>query len=94
MDLSFLEELTRTIKARRNASPEESYTARLFNGGPKKVSAKIMEEAAETAVAALVEDKKRLIEEAADLIYHLLVLLELKEASLAEVIAELETRHR
>lgn len=94
MDLSFLEELTRTIKSRRNASPEESYTVRLFNGGPKKVSAKIMEEAAETAVAALVEDKKRLIEEAADLIYHLLVLLELKEASLAEVIAELETRHR
>jgi len=94
MDFTFLEELTRTIKSRRNASPEKSYTARLLNGGPKKVSAKIMEEAAETVIAALVEDKKRLVEEAADLIYHLLVLLELKESGLAEVIAELETRRR
>jgi phosphoribosyl-ATP pyrophosphohydrolase/phosphoribosyl-AMP cyclohydrolase len=94
MDLGFFEDLTEIIRSRRSLKPEDSYTSKLLSGGTRKISAKIMEEAAETTVAALVEGKERLIEEAADLIYHLMVLLELNDLSLDEVVAELKKRHR
>jgi phosphoribosyl-ATP pyrophosphohydrolase/phosphoribosyl-AMP cyclohydrolase len=94
MDLGFLEDLTEIIRSRRSLKPEDSYTSKLLSGGTRKIGAKIMEEAAETTVAALVEGKERLIEEAADLIYHLMVLLELNDLSLDEVVAELKKRHR
>jgi phosphoribosyl-ATP pyrophosphohydrolase len=93
-DLSFLTRLEAVIDARVDAPPEHSYTARLAAAGDLKAAQKLAEEGVETALAAVAEGRERLIAEAADLIYHLLVLLRLRQATLADVIAELERRHR
>ena len=87
-----LRRLAATIKARRNARPEESHTRRLLDGAPVKPAKKLGEEAVETAIAALAQDDQALIGEAADLLYHLLVLLESREISLEQVLGELERR--
>ena len=87
-----LRRLAATIKDRRHAPPEESHTRRLLDGGPLKPAKKVGEEAVETALAALAQDDKALIAEAADLLYHLLVLLESREISLDQVFGELERR--
>jgi len=74
--LAVLNELVRIIAARRSASPDDSYTAKLFAEGVEKCAKKVGEEAVETALSAMTGDRARIAEEAADLTYHLLVLLE------------------
>lgn len=93
MDLSFLEKLQRVIDERKSADPEKSYTARLISAGQRKIGSKLMEEAAETVTAALSESKERLIEESADLLYHLMVLLSSRGTSLKDVVEALKKRH-
>ncbi|RIY02751.1 phosphoribosyl-ATP diphosphatase [Aureimonas flava] len=88
-DLSQLE----AIVAERAASTDpDSYTAKLARRGLPKVAQKLGEEAVETVIAALAEDKAALRGEAADLLYHLLVLLHLRGLPLAEVMEELQAR--
>jgi phosphoribosyl-ATP pyrophosphohydrolase len=87
-----LNRLAANIKARRTARPEDSHTRRLLDGAPVKPAKKLGEEAVETAIAALAQDDDALIAEAADLLYHLLVVLESREVTLDQVLAELERR--
>lgn len=84
--------LAALIHERRLAAPEASYTRQLIDAGPSKPAKKLGEEATETVIAALVEDDERLRDEAADLIYHLLVVLECRNVPVADVLAELERR--
>lgn len=94
LSLDFLNRLTDIIEERRISGNEGSYTKKLLEGGARKIAAKVIEEAHEVAAASLEESDKRLIEETADLIYHLLVLLASKDLTIEEVVAELEERHR
>jgi phosphoribosyl-ATP pyrophosphohydrolase len=87
-----LERLEATIAARRAADPETSYVAKLNARGVKKIAQKLGEEAVETVIAALAEDRAALVGEAADTLFHLLVLLSAKGVPLAEVLAELDRR--
>jgi phosphoribosyl-ATP pyrophosphohydrolase/phosphoribosyl-AMP cyclohydrolase len=91
---SVLNRLAATIADRARARPSGSYTARLLDQGTPKVAQKVGEEAVETVVAALAEDGARLTSEAADLLYHLLVLLEAKGQPFDRVLDELERRAR
>jgi phosphoribosyl-AMP cyclohydrolase / phosphoribosyl-ATP pyrophosphohydrolase len=93
-EVEFLGTLEQVIEARIRAADEQSYTARLAAAGPLAVAQKLGEEGIETALAAVAETPDRLVAEAADLIYHLLVLLELRGLKFANVVAELERRHR
>ncbi len=88
-----LAELERIVGSRAAASPDESYTARLLADAPRRPAAKVVEEAGEVAVAALAEDRERVADEAADLVYHLLVLLRSRDVSLADVESRLAERH-
>jgi phosphoribosyl-ATP pyrophosphohydrolase len=90
--LVVLNELARIIAMRRSASPDDSYTARLFAEGVEKCAKKVGEEAVETALSAMTGDRARIAEEAADLTYHLLVLLEATGTPLADVIDVLAGR--
>ena len=92
--IGFLAELDRVIQARKNADPESSYTARLLAEGVKRCAQKVGEEGTEVVVAALVQDNQRLIEEVADLTFHTLVLLSARGLTPADIIAELEKRHK
>jgi phosphoribosyl-ATP pyrophosphohydrolase len=92
MSNDVLTRLAATIKARRNARPEDSHTRRLLDGGPVKPAKKLGEEAVEVAIAALAQDKEALTGEAADLLYHLLVVLESRHIALDDVLGELERR--
>ncbi len=87
-----LTRLARTIAERARTRPEDSYTARLLAEGVSKVAQKVGEEAVETVVAATAQDDTRLASEAADLLYHLLVLLEARQLPLDRVLEELERR--
>jgi len=87
-----LARLETTIAARRGGDPESSYVARLNAKGLGKIAQKLGEEAVETVIAALTEDKPALVGEAADLLFHLVVLLDAKGVPLADVLAELERR--
>ena len=69
-----LDTLFATIESRKGADPSESYTAKLFHGGTPLIARKLGEEAVETAVAALTEDKTSVAKESADVLYHLLAL--------------------
>ena len=91
---NFLRELEVLLESRRDASPEESYTARLYAAGTKRIAQKVGEEGVETALAATVHDKEELKNEAADLVYHLLVLLADADLELADVIDVLKARHK
>ena len=84
--------LATTIRERRAADADKSYTRQLLDGGPKRCAKKLGEEATETVIAALSEDDDAFRDEAADLIYHLLVLLESRDIDIAEVLAVLEGR--
>ena len=84
--------LEQTIRARRSASGDSSYTRKLLDGGPEKCAKKLGEEASETVIAGVSQDDTALTGEAADLLYHLLVLLEVREVPLDDVLAELESR--
>jgi phosphoribosyl-ATP pyrophosphohydrolase len=92
--LEFLDTLQGVIRERLEHAPEGSYTARLASQGTVKVAQKVGEEAVELALAAVAQDSARVTAEAADLVYHLLLLLALRELKLADVVAELERRHR
>ena len=92
-NIDFLSELEAVIRSRRTASGEKSYTKTLFNRGTPYIAQKVGEEAVELAIAAVQGDKGRTISEAADLVYHLMVLLENSELSLADLAAELSARH-
>ena len=92
-NLEFLETLQAVIRDRLAAASPGSYTARLAAQGPLKVAQKLGEEGIELALAAVVEDDVRVMEEAADLVYHLLVLLALRGIAFDDVVATLEKRH-
>lgn len=87
-----LEALERVIAGRKGGDADRSYTARLLAGGPTKAGAKVTEEAEELVRAAESEADDRVVAEAADLIYHTLVLLACRDRSLTEVEAELARR--
>lgn len=87
-----LEELNQRIAIRAEASPDESYTARLLSRGIEKCSQKLGEEATEAVIAAVGRDHPGLVGEAGDVLYHLLVLLRAADVPLDEVMAELESR--
>lgn len=87
-----LTRLAGTIRARREAAAGSSYTRELLDAGPERCARKLGEEALETVIAALSDSRHALAAEAADLLYHLLVLLESREVKLAEVLALLEAR--
>lgn len=92
--LAFLGYLEALLRDRQKADPEKSYTARLFASGPKRIAKKLGEEAVELALEAENGEPERFTEEAADLIYHLSVLLISKGLGWEEVIRELEKRHK
>ena len=92
MSKDVLSRLAAIIKSRRTARPEDSHTRRLLDEGPIKPAKKLGEEAVEVAIAALAQDEKALIGETADLLYHLLVVLESRSVDLDEVFDELERR--
>ena len=87
-----LARLEQTIRQRRSASPEESYVAGLAARGLPVIARKLGEEAIEAVVAALTDNREELVGEAADVLFHLLLLLAEKGISLEEVLGELERR--
>ena len=91
--LGFLGYLEDLIEARKTADPESSYTAKLLQGPLRRAAQKVGEEGVETALAAVAETEDKLTSEAADLLYHLTVLLAAKDVKLADVINELRSRH-
>jgi phosphoribosyl-ATP pyrophosphohydrolase len=90
--LNVLAALADEIAKRKSASPDQSYTAKLLSQGVEKCAKKLGEEAVETALAAVLRDKTGLAAETADLLYHLLVLLEASGLTLAEVMDEIARR--
>jgi phosphoribosyl-ATP pyrophosphohydrolase/phosphoribosyl-AMP cyclohydrolase len=90
----FLFTLENIIKNRKKSSPEESYTAKLLSAGLNKISQKVGEEATEVVIAALNQKDEQFKDEVADLLYHLLVLLQAKGVSLSEINSVLENRHQ
>jgi phosphoribosyl-ATP pyrophosphohydrolase len=89
-----LDDLARTIAERAAASPEKSYTRSLLDKGPKGAAKKFGEEAVEFIIAAAGEGEEALRAEAADVLYHFLVVLEARGVRLADVLGELERRTR
>ena len=87
-----LDKLSQTIAARANADPESSWTAKLLAKGPEKCAEKFGEEAVEAIIEAVKNDKAKLTSEAADVLFHLLVMLQSRDVALADVLAELERR--
>jgi phosphoribosyl-ATP pyrophosphohydrolase len=87
-----LDQLAATIAARRGADPESSWTAKLLARGPEKCAEKFGEEAIEAIIEAVRGDRARLTSEAADVLYHLLVMLAARDVPLADVLAELDRR--
>ncbi len=92
--LAFLGKLNTLLGSRKNADPESSYTAQLYAKGIKRIAQKVGEEGVETALAATVKDLDELKNESADLIYHLLVLLQASEVKFDDVISLLKERHK
>ncbi|NMH61355.1 bifunctional phosphoribosyl-AMP cyclohydrolase/phosphoribosyl-ATP diphosphatase HisIE [Alteromonas ponticola] len=92
-DYSFLAELEQLIADRKDEAPDSSYTASLYQKGIKRIAQKVGEEGVETALAAATGDTEELKNEAADLTYHLMVLLQAADISMADVVAVLRARH-
>jgi len=90
--MTALHRLAATIAARKGADPETSWTAKLFAKGPEKCAEKFGEEAVEAIIEAVKGDRDKLASEAADVLYHLLVMLAARDVSLETVLAELERR--
>ncbi len=90
--MSALDRLAATIAARKGAEPETSWTAKLLSYGPEKCAEKFGEEAVEAIIEAVKGDRAKLTSEAADVLYHLLVMLAARDVSLGDVLAELERR--
>ena len=91
--LSFLSDLDALIDTRKRDLPEGSYTTKLFKGELRRIAQKVGEEGVETALAAVAQDDTALTGEAADLVFHLLVLLRARGLRLADVLAVLAQRH-
>lgn len=87
-----LTDLERIVAERAAASPEVSYTAKLLAGGPARIAKKFGEEAVEAVIAAVAQDEAALRAEAADVLYHLLVLLQARGVAVADVMGELQAR--
>jgi phosphoribosyl-ATP pyrophosphohydrolase len=87
-----LERLNDTIQSRKSADPGESWTAKLLSLGPEKAAEKFGEEAVEAIIEAVKGDRTRLTAEAADVLYHLLVMLAARDLTLDDVLAELARR--
>lgn len=90
----FLYQLEQLLAERKTADPESSYTAKLYASGTKRIAQKVGEEGVETALAATVNDRFELTNEASDLVYHLLVLLQDQDLDLTAVIENLRNRHK
>lgn len=90
--MNTLEKLSATIEARKSSDPETSWTARLLAAGPEKAAEKFGEEAIEAIIEAVKGDNQALTREAADVLYHLLVMLAARDVALVDVLQELETR--
>ncbi len=93
-DVTFLADLNELLAQRKGADPSSSYTASLYAKGIKRIAQKVGEEGVETALAATVNDLDELKNEAADLLYHLLVLLQASDLPLEKVIEVLRERHK
>lgn len=91
--LAFLPHLEAVIEQRISSRPEGSYTARLWSEGPTRLAQKVGEEGVEVALAAVTQSDEELIAEAADLLFHLALLLKSRNRSLMEVVSELQRRH-
>jgi len=91
--IAFLAKLESVVAQRAAEKPEDSYTARLLGKGINKVAQKVGEEGVETALAGVNESDQKLVEESADLLFHLLVLLCARGLPLAQVVRQLESRH-
>jgi len=87
-----LEDLVKTINARAEADPSESWTAKLLSRGPEKCAEKFGEEAVEAIIEAVKGDNKALISEAADVIFHYLIMLKSRNINFEDVMKELENR--
>ena len=87
-----LDDLERIIATRASASPNDSWTAKLLARGPARVAKKLGEEAVETVIAGVENDRSALIGESANLLYHLLVLLRARGVLVQDVLDELERR--
>jgi len=87
-----LDDLAATIAARAKADPDSSWTAKLLAKGPEKCAEKFGEEAIEAIIEAVKDDKPRLTSEAADVLFHLLVMLQSRDVPLSDVMAELARR--
>lgn len=92
-NLAFLHQLQDIIASRRTAATESSYTAALLAAGPRRIAQKVGEEGVELALAGVGDDRGAIIAEAADLVYHMLVLLTVHDVGLRDVVTELERRH-
>ncbi|TMN34307.1 bifunctional phosphoribosyl-AMP cyclohydrolase/phosphoribosyl-ATP diphosphatase HisIE [Pseudoalteromonas sp. S2755] len=92
-ELAFLGKLERVIAQRKNASPESSYTASLFAKDLSRSCQKVGEEGVEVALAAMKNDNEELLNESADLLYHLIVLLQRQGLTLSDVVDTLQDRH-
>lgn len=90
--MTALTRLATTIAARKGANPETSWTAKLLSRGPETCARKFGEEAIEAIIEAVKGDRDRLTAEAADVLYHLLVMLAARDVTLDQVLAELERR--
>lgn len=87
-----LDRLWSTVEDRRGADPDSSWTARLFAKGPEKCAEKFGEEAVEAIIEAVRDDREALTREAADVLFHLCVMLAARDVPLADVLAELDRR--
>jgi phosphoribosyl-ATP pyrophosphohydrolase/phosphoribosyl-AMP cyclohydrolase len=92
-ELAFLARLERLIAQRESERPEGSYTTRLFEAGVKRIAQKVGEEGVETALAAATGDRDELVNESADLLYHLLVLLRASDLEFTDITRALKSRH-
>ena len=90
--MSTLNDLAETIAQRAKADPDSSWTAKLLAKGPEKCAEKFGEEAVEAIIEAVKDNRQGLIAESADVLFHLLVMLQSRGVSLDEVLAELEKR--
>lgn len=93
-DCLFLSFLWDVVEQRAQGGGEESYTRKLLAQGPARAAQKVGEEAVETAIAISIGDEERIVEEASDLLYHLLVALKSRDVTLKQVLSRLAQRHR
>lgn len=92
-DMDFLDTLDTLVQQRERERPAGSYTTRLFEGGIRRIAQKVGEEGVETSLAGVAQDDEALLGEAADLVFHLIVLLRARGLSLRDAVRVLERRH-